>query len=56
MIIFDEEKIILCPFIEERFWILYQVRRLDFIGGDEEGWGSKNYKEGIIMWLTKELN
>ena len=54
MIVFDEEKRILryCPFIEERFWILYQLR---FSCWSDEGCGSKNYKKDIIMYLMNEF-
>lgn len=55
---FDEEKIILryCPFIEERFGILYQVRCQDFNGGLKRGGELKVIKKGIIMSLTNEVN
>ena len=54
MIVFDEEKRILryCPIIEERFWILYQLR---FSCWSDEGCGSKNYKKDIIMYLMNEF-
>ena len=58
IIVLNEEKRILrfCPFIKERFWILYQMRRQDFSGGGEERWGTKNYKKGIIVSLVNEFN
>lgn len=58
MTAFDEEKIILryCPFIEERFGILYQVHCQNFNGGLKRGGELKVIKKGIIMSLTNEVN
>ena len=54
MTVFAEEKRILrnCPFIEERFWILYQLRLSCW---SDEGCGTKNYKKDIIMYLMNEF-
>ena len=58
MIVLNEEKRIprYCPFIEEQFWILYQVRHQDFSGGVGEMWGPKNHKKDFILSLMNEFN
>lgn len=50
MIVFSEEKRILrdCLFIEELFWILYQVHRHNFSGGGQEGRGLKIIKRTLL--------
>ena len=58
MIVFSEEKRILryCLFIEELFWILYQVHRHNFSGGGKEEQGAKNYKKDITISSVNKFN